>query len=92
MKQCLGCRGVVPETVQDCPNCQAERRPGLKVLVAAAGMVAQGKRERLVLKESAPGKPFDNGRFELVEEAFDAPDPKPPTPRELVKKVVPTVS
>ncbi len=47
---------------------------------------SQGKRERLVLKESAPGKPFDNGRFEIVEEAFDAPDPRPPTPRDLVKK------
>jgi hypothetical protein len=47
---------------------------------------SQGKRERLVLKESAPGKPFDNGRFEIVEEPFDAPDPKPPTPRQLVKK------
>jgi radical SAM protein with 4Fe4S-binding SPASM domain len=49
-------------------------------------MASQGKRERLVLKESAPGKPFDNGRFEIVEESFDAPDPKPPTPRELMKK------
>jgi radical SAM protein with 4Fe4S-binding SPASM domain len=51
---------------------------------------SQGKRERLVLKENAPGKPFDNGRFEIVEELFDEPDPKPPTPRQLVKKVSPS--
>jgi radical SAM protein with 4Fe4S-binding SPASM domain len=49
---------------------------------------AAGKRERLVLRENAPGNPFDNGRFEIIEEAFDAPDPQPPTPRDLVKKHV----
>ena len=42
---------------------------------------SQGKRVRLVLKQAAPGTPFDDGRFEIVEEAFDAPDPEPPTPR-----------
>lgn len=52
----------------------------------------ENKRERLVLAEAAPGKPFDCGRFELVEEAYDAPDPKPPTPRELVKKRQPVES
>jgi radical SAM protein with 4Fe4S-binding SPASM domain len=52
-------------------------------------LASQGKRERLVLKTAAPGVPFDNGRFELVEEPFDAPDPRPPTPRELMKKVRP---
>ncbi|MBL8923128.1 MAG: radical SAM protein [Myxococcaceae bacterium] len=51
----------------------------------ARALQAEGKRERLVLKEAAPGEPFDNGLFELVEEPFDAPDPRPPTPRELVK-------
>jgi radical SAM protein with 4Fe4S-binding SPASM domain len=49
-------------------------------------LAAEGKRERLVLREAAPGLPFDNGRFAIVEEAFDAPDVKPPTPSELVKK------
>jgi radical SAM protein with 4Fe4S-binding SPASM domain len=31
-------------------------------------MQKAGKRERVVLKEAAPGLPFDRGRFELVEE------------------------
>ncbi len=52
----------------------------------ARALKARGLRERLVLREAAPGLPFDNGRFELREEPFDAPDPRPPTPRELVKK------
>jgi hypothetical protein len=30
----------------------------------------EGKRERLVRVEEAPGRPFDFGRFELVEEAW----------------------
>ncbi len=34
----------------------------------------QGKRERLVSVEAAAGDPFDNGVFEIVVEAFDAPD------------------
>ena len=40
MKQCSGCRGLVPENLDACPNCLVERGPGLKVFVAAAGMVA----------------------------------------------------
>jgi radical SAM protein with 4Fe4S-binding SPASM domain len=28
----------------------------------------RGKRERLVQVEAAPGRPFDNGRFEIIEE------------------------
>ena len=35
----------------------------------------QGLRERLVPKDAAPGLPFDNGLFEIVEEPFDAEDP-----------------
>lgn len=31
-------------------------------------------RERLVLKEKAPSKPFDNGIFEIHEEPFDLPE------------------
>ena len=34
----------------------------------------EGKRERLVQLERAPGEPFDCARFELVEEAWDAPE------------------
>ncbi len=37
-------------------------------------MAARGLRERLVPVARAPGEPFDHGRFELVEEALDAPD------------------
>jgi radical SAM protein with 4Fe4S-binding SPASM domain len=35
----------------------------------------QGKRERLVPREAAPGLPFDNGSFDLVVEDADALDP-----------------
>ncbi|MCB9777621.1 MAG: radical SAM protein [Alphaproteobacteria bacterium] len=34
---------------------------------------AEGRRERLVQVEAAPGAPFDFGRFELVEEAWEGP-------------------
>lgn len=40
----------------------------------AASLARRGRRERLVAIAPAPGKPFDHGRFELIEEAFDAPD------------------
>ncbi|WP_257453921.1 radical SAM/SPASM domain-containing protein [Archangium lipolyticum] len=52
----------------------------------ARTLAKQGLRERLTPKAPAPGQPFDNGLFELVVEPLDAPDPRPPTPRELVKK------
>jgi radical SAM protein with 4Fe4S-binding SPASM domain len=57
----------------------------------AKSLQKRGVRERLVLREAAPGTPFDHGRFELVEESFDAPDVKPPTPRDLVKRRAPEV-
>lgn len=44
----------------------------------AQSLARQGRRERLHLRERAPGQPFDHGRFELIEEAFDAPDPGAP--------------
>ena len=44
----------------------------------AQSLAKIGRRERLVLKQRAPGQPFDNGLFELIEEAFDAPDPGAP--------------
>jgi hypothetical protein len=34
----------------------------------------QGKRERIVKVEAAPGIPFDNGRYELVLEPLEAGD------------------
>lgn len=39
---------------------------------------ARGVRERMVPSRPAPGTPFDNGLFELVEEPSDAPEPPPP--------------
>ena len=39
----------------------------------------RGVRERLVLRERAPGEPFDHGRFEIVTEPFDAAEPTPPS-------------
>ncbi len=44
-----------------------------------------GKRERLVPLSAAPGDPFDNGVFDLVEEPFDAPEPPLAAPGQLVK-------
>lgn len=38
-----------------------------------------------MLQEAAPGTPFDNARFELVEEPFDAPDDPPARRIDLVK-------
>lgn len=58
----------------------------------ARAKAAEGKRERLVQRKAAPGDPFDCGLFEIVEEPLDAPDVKPPTPRELVKRRVPETS
>lgn len=52
----------------------------------ARTLAKQGQRERLVPRAPAPGQPFDNGLFEIVLEPLDAPDPRPPTPRELVRK------
>jgi Y-X(10)_GDL-associated radical SAM protein len=37
----------------------------------------EGLRERVVKVEAAPGLPFDQGRFEIVEEPLDAPLPAP---------------
>jgi radical SAM protein with 4Fe4S-binding SPASM domain len=48
-------------------------------------MRARGVRERLVLREPAPGMPFDHACFDLVEEAFDAPDDRPVGRLPLVK-------
>lgn len=36
----------------------------------------EGKRERIVRTEPAPGLPFDQGKFELIEEPLDAPLPE----------------
>lgn len=41
----------------------------------ARTLAKQGRRERLVLRHKATGKPFDHAHFELIEEVFDAPDP-----------------
>jgi radical SAM protein with 4Fe4S-binding SPASM domain len=48
-------------------------------------MKSRGVRERLVLREAAPGTPFDHARFDVVEEPFDAPDERPPRRIDLVK-------
>ena len=51
----------------------------------AQSLAREGLRERLVPKERAPGLPFDNGRFEIVAEPLDAPDPRPAKPERLLK-------
>ncbi len=44
----------------------------------------EGLRERLVAREAADGRPFDNGTFEIVLEPLDAPDTVA-EPQQLVK-------
>ena len=51
----------------------------------ARTLARSGRRERLVPKTAAPGLPFDNGTFDLIEEPLDAPDLRPPSPQALVK-------
>jgi hypothetical protein len=52
----------------------------------ARTLAAQGKRERLVPKEPARGKRFDNGLFDLLEEPLEAPEPEAPRePEKLVQ-------
>jgi radical SAM protein with 4Fe4S-binding SPASM domain len=41
----------------------------------ARTLAAQTKRERLVATTPAEGKPFDHGRFDIIEEPLDAPEP-----------------
>ena len=41
----------------------------------ARTLAKRGVRERLVAATDAPGTPFDNGTFTIVEEPLDAPDP-----------------
>lgn len=48
----------------------------------ARTLAAQNKRERLVPTTAAEGKPFDHGRFEIVEEAFGASEPEVDAPKE----------
>jgi len=50
----------------------------------ARTLARDGRRERLVPRTAAPGLPFDNGTFDVVEEPLDAPDPAPPSPQTLV--------
>jgi radical SAM protein with 4Fe4S-binding SPASM domain len=62
-------------------------RPGNNPLChfRARTLAREGRRERLVSKAPAPGKPFDSGVFEIVEEPLDAPDPRPELPAHLLR-------
>jgi len=53
----------------------------------ARSLAREGKRERLIPREPAPGQPFDNGLFDLQVEPLDAPEPKPPERREHLLKI-----
>ncbi len=53
----------------------------------ARTLAARGLRERLVPRDPARGDPFDNGRFDLVEEPLDAPDPGAPLPADALVRV-----
>lgn len=51
----------------------------------ARTLARSGRRERLVPNTAAPGRPFDNGTFDVIEEPLDAPDPRPQSLPALVK-------
>lgn len=53
----------------------------------ARTLAKEGKRERLVPTAAAPGRPFDNGLFELRIEPLDAPDPGVGIPAESLVKI-----
>jgi radical SAM protein with 4Fe4S-binding SPASM domain len=42
----------------------------------ATELEKEGKRERIVKVEQAPGEPFDNGRYEIILEDMPPPDPR----------------
>ena len=50
----------------------------------ARTLAAQNKRERLVPTTPAEGKPFDHGRFEIVEEPLDTPENAVEVPKETL--------
>ncbi len=51
--------------------------------VRALEFLREGKRERLVRTEAAPGTPFDHGRFDVVLEPF--PESELSRARELAR-------
>ncbi|MBK9260356.1 MAG: radical SAM protein [Polyangiaceae bacterium] len=53
----------------------------------ARTLAAQNIRERLVPTTAAEGKPFDHGRFEIVEEPFSAPEPQTEMPKETLVQI-----
>jgi radical SAM protein with 4Fe4S-binding SPASM domain len=61
-------------------------RPGNNPLChfRARDFQRRGLRERLIPVEVPPGTPFDNGRFDIVLEPWDAPDPPPPSVETLL--------
>jgi radical SAM protein with 4Fe4S-binding SPASM domain len=56
----------------------------------ARTLARAGRRERLIPKTAAPGLPFDNGTFDVIEEPLDAVDAPPPSPHALLKIRRPT--
>ena len=63
------------------------RRPGNNPYChyRAKTLASRGVRERLVPAEPASGKPFDNGRFDLVIEPLGADDPRPARPEDFFR-------
>lgn len=54
----------------------------------ALELARRGRRERIVRKLAAIGKPFDCGVFEIIEEPIDAPWPEPDPLRFTKEKIV----
>jgi len=50
----------------------------------ARTLAAKNQRERLVPTTAAEGKPFDHGRFEIVEEPLDTPETAAEVPKETL--------
>jgi radical SAM protein with 4Fe4S-binding SPASM domain len=51
----------------------------------ARDFASRGRRERLIFEEAAEGLPFDNGRFRLVEEAWEGDTGLAPSPAEATR-------
>jgi hypothetical protein len=73
MKQCLTCRGLVPESLDACPNCAIDRRPSLLKVAGLVALMTTGCPERNIPVPvyGAPPPPPP---------AAKAKQPEPPTP------------
>ena len=67
----------IDRTIQDFVTCTPGVRgsAGARAAGRARTLAKSGQRERLIPADPAPGRPFDNGRFDIVVESLGADDP-----------------